>query len=628
MNKLQRQYYLAGAVSLITFLVYLSALRNGFVNWDDYEYVVDNPHIRLLNWDLFRWPFSAFYAGNWHPLTWMSHALDYAAWGLNPSGHHLTNNILHAVNTFVVVLLVIKLLTSSQADKLKSSLDTRFTLIAAGATGLLFGLHPLHVESVAWVSERKDLLCAMFFLLSILVYVRYVAVITPPSPSYLKRGWQSRGRYFLSFGFFILALLSKPMAITLPAVLLILDWYPLRRIGPEALFRKALAEKLPFIGFSVVASLLTFAAQKESGAMLPLEAVPLSVRSLVAVKALVLYLWKMAAPLDLVPFYPYPESKSFSLLSFIAPAILVIGITVVCIYVMNKRRLFLSIWGCYVIALTPVLGIVQVGEQAMADRYAYLPSLGPFLLIGLGTAWLWQMADSPDKWGPAVKGVLAVVGASLCISLSYLDVKQIGIWKNSMTLWNYVIAKEPDTVPFAYNNRGNAFKETGRLKQALEDYTTAVTLDSGQYRAFHNRGLVFMETGELDLALQDYNSAIAINPNYAEAYNNRGIVFRKMGRLDKAIEDYSKAITMDPEQYRAYNNRGIAYAETGHFDRAVVDFTRAIALNPLDYDLAYLNRGITFSKMGRLDEAMRDYQKACDLGSEEACESLRANTSR
>ncbi len=308
----------------MTFIVYLAALQNEFVEWDDSQYVFENLHIRSFDLDFFKWAFFDFYAANWHPLTWISHALDYAVWGLNPMGHHLTNNILHAVNTFLVVLLVVRLLTSRQAVKLTSSHmssapadppeagnsrftihDSRFALIAAGVTGLLFGLHPIHVESVAWVAERKDLLCALFYLLSIMAYVSY-------------RSYTTNKSYILSLFFFILALLSKPMAVSLPVVLLILDWYPFGRIQSLKTFRDSFVDKIPFIALSIVSSILTVLAQRAEGAVTAIEAIPLSTRMLVASKSLIAYLWKMLMPMHLIPYYPYPNDASLFSLEYLS----------------------------------------------------------------------------------------------------------------------------------------------------------------------------------------------------------------------------------------------------------------------------------------------------------------------
>ncbi|MGD0283667.1 MAG: hypothetical protein ABSB95_15050, partial [Dissulfurispiraceae bacterium] len=358
------KYFVAGLVSLLTFSVYLSCIHNEFVAWDDDHYIYENLHLHPLNAAFFRWAFSAFYAANWHPLTWVSHALDYAVWGLNPLGHHLTNNILHAVNTFIVVVLVVKLLETWHASRQQNpARHPSQDLIIAAVTGLLFGLHPLHVESVAWVSERKDLLCAMFFLLSVLAY--------------------TNKHYLLVVFLFALALLSKPMAVSLPAVLLILDWHPFNRISSVKSFLSAFLEKLPLIALSIVSSVLTVLAQKAEGAMQPFEVTPLSSRVLVAAESLLSYLWKMVWPVNLIPYYSYPGNVSLFSAEYFLSVIIVFGITAACLIMVKKQKLWLAAWGYYVITLLPVLGIVQVGGQAMADRYTYLPSLGPFILIGL-----------------------------------------------------------------------------------------------------------------------------------------------------------------------------------------------------------------------------------------------------
>ncbi|MDA8173669.1 MAG: hypothetical protein M0018_03650, partial [Nitrospiraceae bacterium] len=252
-------YRLSGMVAAATFLVYLRTLKNGFIDWDDGRYIYDNPHIHSLNVSFLKWAFSGFYFSNWHPLTWISHAMDYAVWGLNPMGHHLTGILLHSANAFIVVILAIRLMEAW--EKAKGERDVAFLegngkLIAGVVTGLIFGLHPLHVESVAWASERKDLLCALFFLLSILAYIKY-AIIPHPGPL----------PYLLALAFFALALMSKPMAVSLPLVLLILDWFPLGRIFSFKSFRAAFTEKLPFIALSLGGSALTIVAQDRGEAI-------------------------------------------------------------------------------------------------------------------------------------------------------------------------------------------------------------------------------------------------------------------------------------------------------------------------------------------------------------------------
>jgi hypothetical protein len=268
-------------------------------------------------------------------------------------------------------------------------------------TGLLFGLHPLHVESVAWVSERKDLLCAMFYLLSIMAYMAY-------------RTHKIYRTYFLTLCFFILALMSKPMAVSLPFVLLILDWYPFKRTTSLETFRTSFIEKLPFIALSIGSSILTILAQKAGGAVVAIEAIPLQARILVAAKSLIAYLWKMILPLNLIPLYPYPQDVSLLSLGFLATVFLVTGITAACVLAARKEKLWMSVWFYYVVTLIPVIGIVQVGSQPMADRYTYLPSLGPFLIAGLITAGLYEKVGTPGK-GRALLKMGSIVTASVVL---------------------------------------------------------------------------------------------------------------------------------------------------------------------------------------------------------------------
>ncbi len=582
------KYYLAGIVALITFLVYLTALHNTFA-WDDREYVSGNLHIRSFDVALFKWAFFDFYSANWHPLTWLSHAVDYAAWGLNPLGHHLTNNVLHAANAFLVVILIVRLFevlkTRTAPNEWPSFLTDRAMLIAAGVTGLLFGIHPVHVESVAWVAERKDLLCGLFFLLSILAYVNYVyGVNSEAAPQRPFSRFASR-RYLVTLGLFILALMSKPMAVTLPAVLLILDWYPFNRIRSLETFLAAGIEKLPFIALSLVSSILTVLAQ--SGAIQSTEFAPLSMRLLVAAQSLIVYLLKMLWPVNLVPYYPYPASASLVSLEYLLPVILVIGITGACAVAATKRRFWLAVWGYYVVTLIPVIGIVQVGGQAMADRYTYLPSIGPFLIAGSAVAWAWVKISS-RRWRLLAGLFGSLLAFFIVASLLHFTSRQIGIWQSDLTLWSYVIEKEPNRVPIAYNNRGLALKESGRFAEAIVDFEKTIALDPSRSKAYNNLGALYLKAGLIDKSIEYFNKSIAINPSDVESYNNRGASYAYTGQYEKALEDFSKAIELKKDNAAAYYNRGIFYRRTGHEELAV-----------------------------------SDYQKACELGIRKACDALR-----
>jgi len=588
------RYAPAVIVSLITLGLYLTALRNDFVIWDDDLYVVDNPFIRSLDWSFFRWAFTAFYASNWHPLTWLSHALDYAVWGLDPRGHHLTSILIHAANSFLAVLASVLLLEAHRDRAARTGNLTILTgeriALAGAVTGLLFGLHPLHVESAAWVAERKDVLCGFFVLLSIMAYTRFACGIAgrPEEHGGMASRYSDRW-YVLSLASFLLALLSKPMAVSLPVVLLVLDWHPFGRLRSGTSLRPLLLEKLPFITLSIFSSVLTILAQRAGGAMEPLAVVPLTTRLVVAAHSLIAYLGKMLVPVGLLPLYPFPRDVSLLSLEYGGAVLLVAGITAASIVIAKKQRLWLSVWVYYVVVLLPVLGVVQVGLQSMADRYTYLPSLGPFLLAGLAAAWLSARTAGDRKRGITV--VIAVAGLVSVALLAVLTVRQIGIWKNTVDLWTSVITREPERIPEAYFKRGNAFREEGKFARALADYDRMIALDPSFPQVYINRGALWGGLGRLDRALQDFTTAIALEPSLAMAYGNRSQVFIATGRLGDALQDLDREIALAPSFANAHVRRGQVYLKMGSRERAIADFRTGCALGEREACMALQRMG-------------------------------------
>jgi tetratricopeptide (TPR) repeat protein len=523
-------------------------------------------------------------------------------------------------------------------------------------TGLLFGLHPLHVESVAWVAERKDLLCALFYMLSLMAYTKYAQADSDETRGKEATLLFSDKRYLYSLGFFMLALLSKPMAVSLPAVLVILDWYPFGRIQSLKSFWKSVINKLPFIALSLGSSVLTILAQRAGGAIVSIESVPLLTRALVGVESLATYLWKMIWPLNLSPFYPYPTSVSLLSWRYLLSIAVVIGISTLCVIKARRQQLLLAVWSYYVITLIPVLGIVQVGRQAMADRYTYLPGLGPFLIIGLAAAWVFHKTISVSQQHPLVKPAGAVLAMFMLVTMVSVTFGQIGIWQNSIRLWSHVIEQRPVRIHLAYYYRGLAFENTGQPDRAIEDYNAAIALDSNFRDAFVNRGTALEKMGRFDSALENLNRAITLGPTY-EGYFNRGIILEKMGQIDGAIADYLSAISLNPSRYDAHLAAARSYGKAGSFDNAIEYFTKCIVMNPnhadlynnrglsflfigqdnraledfnraitLDHTLAiaYRNRGTLYLRQGDKMSAISDFQKACDFGDEKACNALRA----
>ncbi len=366
-----RAYGIAILVAVITVLVYLPALQNGFINWDDDIYVYRNQDIRSINFVFLKWAFTAFRAYNWHPLTWLSHAIDYSIWELNPIGHHLTNILFHGLNAFLVFIVATRLMESAKTKEIllfAAEEKRKFfvkAFITGAVAGILFGIHPLHVESVAWVSERKDVLCAFFFLLSIFFYLGYTS-------SLHEQGQYSHGssikryrQYGFCLLFFIMALMSKPMAVTLPVVLIILDIYPLGRLNKGYGFKsikKLLAEKIPFLILSAISSVLTIAAQQ-----LLIKEQDIGTRLLVGINAYAFYLVKTVFPVNLAPLYPYPDNISFWSPEVFGTIVILAGITAFCIASWRKNKIYSAVWLYFIVTLLPVTGIVRFGKQMAAD---------------------------------------------------------------------------------------------------------------------------------------------------------------------------------------------------------------------------------------------------------------------
>jgi hypothetical protein len=347
-----------------------------------------------------------------------------------------------------------------------------------------------------------------------------------------------------------------------------------------------LSRNSPFFALSLVSSMLTVLAQKSGGGLVSFELIPLSTRLLVASHALIMYLWKMILPLDLIPFYPYPRNVSLLSSKYLLAVVLVIGITLTCMLFAKKRKLLLTVWGYYIVALLPVIGIVEAGGQAMADRYTYLPSLGPFFITGLAAAWVYEKVSTLEKWGPFLKlfGIVAVT--VIVVFMSYLTFEQIGIWNNSIRFWSYAIDRERG-VPLLFYKRGGAFLKKGRFDEAIADFDKELALYPGDYRL----------------------------------YASRGMAFAQKGRTDMAIADFSRAAELNPSCYEAYNDRGVSYLITGQYDSALRDFNKAIELNR-NYALPYLNRGRLLLERGNRTLSMADFQKACELGNKGGCDAL------
>lgn len=601
----QKYYLTALLIAIITALVFIPLLKNSFILWDDDEYIIENLHIRHLDWLLVKWAFTGFVQGNWHPLTNLSHALDFALWGQNPFGHHLSSLIIHSVNTLLVVLLVVKIFEQRKV------LADGGIIVAAAVTGILFGIHPLHVESVAWAAERKDLLCGLFYLLALISYINSAGreqALSSGSTLFKKE-------LLTPLSFFILALLSKPMAVSLPLVLLILDRYLFRRIDSSKSFVKAVLEKLPFILAALCVSIATVSGQLSGILTTPQEFIPLYARMLVAIRGFWGYLEKIILPFGLTPIYPYPKAAEITIMSlqYILPAAATAIIFMALVRNFRRPGWCQSLWLYYLVTLLPVIGIIQVGHQFMADRYSYLPAIAPFLAVGIGSAWLRERCSgSRLKWM-----TVTTVALVLFSGLVYLTIRQITFWRDSTTFWSHVIEREPHRIPFAYINRGLAYWEKGEYGKALVDLNRAVELEPTDFKAYNNRGLVLTDAGQPDKAIADFDRAIALFSNDPSAYYNRGNAYRKLGESDLAVADFSIAISMNPDDMKARNNRGLVFQERGDLERALAEYNDALALRPEDW-MTLNNRGLLLSAMGESDRALDDFNCALRHNSDES----------
>ncbi len=633
--KSQKKYLFIASltIALITFLVYLPALQNDFVNIDDGDYVFNNTNIRSFNFAFLKWSFG-FQHSNWHPLTWFSHAIDYQLWGLKPLGHHLSNIIIHSINTFLVFLLVYLLINAVKPPE--SSVDIRQknpleiqTLLISGITALMFGIHPLHVESVAWVAERKDVLCAFFFLLSIIFYIRHAT---------LSNGHKFLSNYRLSLLFFALSLMSKPMAVTLPVVLLILDIYPLNRIGSFkdlVQHKNIFTEKIPFFIMSALSSILTMLAQAHGGAVRSIESYPLDNRIINALKSLFFYLQKMLLPHNLSPFYPYPKEINLFSIEFGIPIIIVLLISIFCIVSWKKGyRIFGATWAFYVITLLPVIGIIQVGEQAAADRYTYIPSLGPFLLFGVGITYFIHKIGSKSG-SDSLKRPLSIISVLIITFVfGFLTNGQIKVWKDTLSYWSAAIDAHPNN-EILYEYRSHVYARNGDYASAIKDTEKAISLNRDFLLGHVSRGGHLLNSGQRQAAINNYTDAMKVLGESDILLNNRATAYFLLEDFQSGIADLKRALELNPKFFNGHFNLCQAYIVQSKYQEAIDPCTAALEIKPgedktflpqksiimnlsfareaMRFDFVHYLRGAAYLNSGNKEKAMEDFNKAISI---------------
>jgi tetratricopeptide (TPR) repeat protein len=603
-------------LAAIIWVVFGQTLGHEFVNYDDDFYVYENPAVtRGLTLQGIIWAFTHVHCSNWHPLTWVSHMLDCQFYGLSPGGHHLTNILLHTA-TAILLFLILRQMTGAL---------WRSAFVAA-----VFAIHPLRVESVAWVAERKDVLSGLFFMLTIGAYVRYAQRRSRVEPSSLRSAASGSREpraqavsaldprlsaldYCLVLLFFALGLMCKPMLVTLPLVLALLDYWPLNRLRADAatepVFRLAgrlvprrlVFEKLPLLGLAVASCAVTIFAQTKS--ILPFENMSLSLRVGNALISCVAYLGQMFWPSGLAVLYPF-TAGGVGVSEVVLSLVLLAGISTGVFILRRRRPCFLTGWLWYLIMLAPVIGIVQVGAQARADRYTYLPQIGLYLLL------TWAAADLCAGWRHR-RVVLGGGSTIILMALIFCARAQTAYWRNSESLWTHTLACTSDNF-IGHNNLGIALLKTGNVDEAMVHYQMALEINPDFAEAHNNLGNFLFQKGSVDEAIVHYQKALEINPDYAEAHYNLGYALLKMGNVDEAIAHLQKALQINPDYAEAHNNLGYALIQKGRVDEATAHFQKALQINP-DYADAHNNLGNILLEKGSVDEAIIHFQKALQI---------------
>ena len=632
-------FFICVFLILSTFVLYWPVHNHNFIYYDDIQYIVNNPHVNTgLSWQNFLWAFNIGYASNWHPLTWLSHMLDCQLFGLNPGPQHIINVCFHIANTLLLFIVLQRMTRALWASALVST---------------VFALHPLHIESVAWLAERKDVLSTFFWMLTMLAYARYAE---RPNPA----------RYITTLLLFALGLMAKPMLVTLPFVLLLLDYWPLERIrtadetvnnnlqnnssprqAPLKNTSTLILEKAPFFILSLASGPLTLLAQRIGGSVVSVDALILKNRLANAVVSYTAYIGKMFWPSRLAVLYPHPVSQ-LPLTKVIYSTLLLLLITVLCIY-FSRRLKFLAVgWLWYIGTLIPVIGIVQVGAQSMADRYTYVPLTGLFIIL----AWT---AREIVRRCPYLKPLLVFLVAIMLLALPLCSLVQLTHWRDSSALLKHTIDVTENN-HIILSNYANILRHDGQLDEAIKLYYKALRIRPNSPQVFNNLGLALQDKGNneeaiicfqkaIELtknkmlkpnqskglaeanynlanilrkqqrfqeALQYYNKALELTPNDADTLHGLGVTLAELKEYDQAIKHYQKALQLRPGSIITHGQLGLALAAIGKFDEAIEHFRTVLKAQPDDAEI-HFNLGALLQKQGKIDEAIESYRRALEL---------------
>jgi len=586
-------FLISAGLVLATLVAYEPIRHNEFVNYDDDTYITDNLHVKGgITQQSVIWAFTKPYRANWHPLTWLSHMLDCEIYGLNPLGHHITNVLIHIASSLLLFLLLSRM--------------TRAVWPSAFVAAV-FALHPVHVGSVAWAAERKDMLSGLFWMLTMLAYVRYAE-----RPNFR--------RYSLVLLAFVMGLMSKPMLVTLPFVLILLDWWPLERVAwrndkqivsashrTRPTNRKVsvwhiIVEKIPLFVLSGILSVVTFAVQRHGGTVPTLAMIPLDLRFTNTFISYIRYIGKTIWPSRLAVFYPFPRELSPAIV--VICVLLVVLLSIFSIYIGRRRKYAAVGWLWYVGTLVPVIGLVQVGSQSIADRYMYLPMVGLLIIAG------WAVKDlvaSRPRW----RIVAAVSAVALLSSAVILTRTQLRHWQNDMTLFGHAL-KVTENNSLAEFNYGCDLYGAGRFDEAEPHFRNAIRISPALDDARTYLGEVLLIQGKLNEAVACFNELLAHRQDSAEAYYHLAVALNRQKKYDEAIKHFAKTLELDPKYPDAHNKMGTVLAAAGRFDEAIVHFNEALRIDPNQAEM-YANIGAAYNKSGRYDQAIQNWTRAIEI---------------
>jgi protein O-mannosyl-transferase len=626
------RYLLPLLVALITFVVFSPALRNDFVNWDDLETLVDNQNFRGLTWSHLHWMFTTFHLGHYQPLSWLTFSLDYLIWGMNPAGYHLTSILLHSANGVLFYFVTLRLL--AMGAPLSNAVVLK---LAAGFAALIFAIHPLRVESVAWATERRDVLSGFFLLLTVLCYLKAVG----PGTNNTSRGrWITGSAVLYAF-----SLLSKASGMTLPLVLLVLDVYPLRRlrggIGQwfSASARRVWLEKLPFFIAAAAAAAVALTAQQKAGALVSTETHDLAGRIAQGLYGITFYIVKTLQPTDLAPLYEIPPELHLFHWRVIFAAIVFLLFSSGFFATRHRWPAGMAGWIVYLLLLAPVLGVAQAGLQLVADRYTYLSCMVWAILLASALPYLWR--PRTKGVGPVSAALSIAIPLLVLFGLGVLTWRQTEVWHDSERLWNHALAVSPSGMAYLHvgrfkaqrgdlevavthlrraveiNPKNDVFQSNlalvlarqGNLAEATVHFRRALEINPGDAATQNNMGITLAQQGKLDEAIQHFQHSLEIKSNDASGHTNLANVLLGRGDMEGAIKHLRMAVEIDPTDADNQNNLAIVLAQRGDFKEATKYLRRVVELKPGDAAAAN-NLAIILAKQGQLAEAATRFEEA------------------